>query len=216
MMSQLLAIVLVMALLLPSALRLAAIQFGFIPETQNKTVKRGRMTAKIEGDFVVFIIGARSNREWALTSNVSTMGKAFTMMTKELQDHPELGCLGSEDYSGNTRDQSTVFSVQHWRSVEHLQKYATSTSNEHYPGWKFLMKIGKMSEEVAFWHETFLVKDGQYEAIYVNSPPVHLMSARETKVLPAQGQYTTMRSRLKKENGAVPDWDPALQETATY
>jgi hypothetical protein len=69
-----------------------------------------RHTAKIEGDFVVFLIGARIVKPWRLLSMIP-VGKAMQAMMKELEGHPELGYLGQEQWNGRTSIQ-----VQYWRS----------------------------------------------------------------------------------------------------
>lgn len=54
-----------------------------------------RAAAQIEGDFVVFLIGARINRWWKLPAQlwfVSTMPK----MIKELEANPSSGFLGHQ------------------------------------------------------------------------------------------------------------------------
>jgi hypothetical protein len=56
-------------------------------------VHRGRYTADIDGDFVVFLIGMRFNRPWRVRKwwPVAT---AMPKMLRALDQHPELGCLG--------------------------------------------------------------------------------------------------------------------------
>ncbi len=74
------------------------------------TINR-RITASIEGDFVVFIIGARFNRWWKLPKYLwffSTMPK----MLAEVAAKPESGFLGWEPLGLTTN-------VQYWRSLDH-------------------------------------------------------------------------------------------------
>ncbi len=57
----------------------------------------GRMTANIEGSFVVFLIGMcvnrlRSVRKWSIAV------RAMPRMLQELGEHPELGLLGGETF----------------------------------------------------------------------------------------------------------------------
>jgi hypothetical protein len=56
------------------------------------TINR-RVTAKIEGDFVVFIIGMRVNRPWKLHKWLPVFASMPGMLI-ELQKHPELAFLG--------------------------------------------------------------------------------------------------------------------------
>jgi hypothetical protein len=73
--------------------------------------------------------------------------------------------LGTESYFG--ADGTGGMIVQYWRSIEQLNAYARSQTNTHYSPWKKLFMMGKESTDVSFWHETFQVKAGQYECIYV-------------------------------------------------
>ena len=53
-----------------------------------------RMTAEIEGDFVVFLIGMRINKPWKLHKWLPVF-LAMPKMLTELRKHPESGFLGS-------------------------------------------------------------------------------------------------------------------------
>ena len=77
-----------------------------------------RHPAKIDGDFVVFLIGARLVKPW-LFWKIIPVARAMSAMQKELEQKPELGCLGREDWGART-----TISVQYWRSREHLMSYA--------------------------------------------------------------------------------------------
>ncbi len=59
-------------------------------------IKQGRWTAEIEGDFVVFIIGARVNSKWQVFKALNDLGgrKGLNYMLKYLTEHPEKGMLG--------------------------------------------------------------------------------------------------------------------------
>lgn len=57
----------------------------------------GRYAAEIEGPFVVFIIGMRINRLWAVHKWMP-VGKAMGPMIRELYQNPELGFLGAETF----------------------------------------------------------------------------------------------------------------------
>ena len=72
-------------------------------------VQRGRYTADIDGDFVVFLIGMRLNhplriRKWW------PVAAAMPRMLNVLSQHPELGCLGFQQWFGRT-----TLLVQYWR-----------------------------------------------------------------------------------------------------
>ena len=69
-----------------------------------------RIAANIEGDFVIFLIGARINQWWKLHRSVP-VARAMGRMIRELQAQPELGMLHVESWVGRT-----TIMVQYWRS----------------------------------------------------------------------------------------------------
>ena len=54
-----------------------------------------RMTAQIEGDFVVFLIGMRINKPWKVHKWLPVF-MAMPRMLKELAANPQSGCLGTQ------------------------------------------------------------------------------------------------------------------------
>jgi len=133
----------------------------------------GRQTAEIDGDFVVFIIGARVNKKRHLVKAlraISGMGK----MLKYLSEHPEKGLLGYEG-AGFTI-------IQYWRSFEDLERFAKDTDDPHLEVWRRYMRMVNKTGEAGIWHETYLVQAGQYEAIYNNMPERGL--AKASKLVP--------------------------------
>ena len=58
-----------------------------------------RVAAKIEGDFVVFLIGARINRWWKFLSFIP-IARAMTRMVGELEANRDYGLLHVEMWSG--------------------------------------------------------------------------------------------------------------------
>ena len=88
-------------------------------------IKQGRWTAEIEGDFVVFIIGARLNSKWQAFRSFADLGgrRGMNHMLKYLTEHPEKGLLGYETMG--------FANVQYWRSFEHLEAFAKDTDDPH-------------------------------------------------------------------------------------
>lgn len=160
-------------------------------------VIKQRMAAEVEGDFVVFIIGARFGKPWKIARNFWFIN-AMPKMLRELEKHPEMGLLGYRQFLGPRG--ATI--IQYWRSFEDLEKYARSKDNEHFPNWvKFNKKIGS-NGDVGIWHETYKVRAGEYEAIYNNMPPYGLGKAG--KLVPAAGYRQTAKGRMTGEE------EPAL------
>ena len=151
-------------------------------------IKQGRWTAEIEGDFVVFIIGARVNSRWHLVRTLNDLGRRRGMnhMLKYLTEHPEKGLLGYQALG--------FANVQYWRSFEHLEAFAKDTDDPHLEVWrKYWKRVGKTGRS-GIWHETFLVRDGEYEAIYGNTPPRGLGKAG--RLVPV-AESVGARQRLK-------------------
>ena len=154
-------------------------------------VQNGRFTANIEGDFVVFIIGARINKLWKFNKWIP-VAKAMGPMVKELYEHPESGFLGaSSSVSGRT-----VTLIQYWRSVDDLQRFAKDQSDLHFPAWRaFNSKVGP-SGDVGVYHETYKVAAREYEAIYANMPVVGLAAAVGVAHMKIGRQSETAADRL--------------------
>jgi len=134
-------------------------------------VRAERVSASIDGDFVVFLIGMRVNNLVRIDKWLP-VAAAMPRMLKELQQHPELGMLHYEIWGGRT---SVV--LQYWRSIEQLLAYATNKEAEHLPAWRsFNRAVGK-SGTVGIWHETYCVSAGRFESVYVNMPEFGLGKA---------------------------------------
>ena len=146
-----------------------------------------RVTAQIEGDFVVFLIGMRVNKPWKVHKWFPVF-RAMPRMIQELERRPESGFLGCIQTLGVI--------VQYWRSFEHLEAYARDADRLHWPAWvDFNKRIGQSRGDVGIWHETYKVRAGEYECIYSGMPPIGLAKASST--LDASGQLESARGRLK-------------------
>ena len=58
-------------------------------------IHRERLTATLDGDFVVFLIGMRINKPW-LVHKWLPVTQAMPRMIKELSRQPELGFIHAE------------------------------------------------------------------------------------------------------------------------
>jgi hypothetical protein len=147
-----------------------------------------RMAAEIEGDFVVFLIGMRINKPW----KIHRWWPVFTAMPRMIREleraGPETGFLGH-----NGLGLGAI--VQYWRSFDHLEAYARDPARRHAPAWAAFNEAMRGSrEDVGIWHETYLVKAGQYEAVYSGMPPHGL--GRVSRLVPATGNREAARQRL--------------------
>ena len=147
-----------------------------------------RVAAQIEGDFIVFLIGMRINKLWKVAKWLPPF-LAMPRMIKELEKQPAevTGFLGHNGIGFSM--------VQYWRSFEHLEAYARSQDHAHFPAWTAFNKRMKNARgDVGIWHETYLVKAGNYEAIYSGMPEYGL--GKVATLAPATGNRQEARQRL--------------------
>jgi hypothetical protein len=136
-------------------------------------LQRGRWTAELEGDFVVFLIGAAVHDPLA-AAEASGLLMAMADMLDELEADPSSGLLG---YTRHGAPAQGVL-VQYWRSFEALEAYARNPGAKHAPVWRAWNRLGADDRAGAgIWHETFKVNAGSYEAIYQNMPVMGLQKA---------------------------------------
>jgi hypothetical protein len=149
-----------------------------------------RMTAEIDGDFVVFLIGARFNTKRQLVRSLVDLGgrRGMKHMLDYLVAHPEKGLLAYE------LNFPTI--VQYWRSFEQLEAFARNSDDPHVEVWRNYWRRVGQSGRTGIWHETYLVKAGQYEAVYGNMPARGLGKAGR---LVPMSESSRARTRLQKQ-----------------
>ncbi len=148
-----------------------------------------RVTASIDGDIVVFLIGMRINRLWKIHKWLP-VALAMPRMVRELYADPSSGFLGAHAWFGIT----TVM-LQYWRSFDHLETYAKDRSQQHLPAWAAFNRAVGISGDVGIWHETYCIRPGEYECIYNNMPAFGL--AKATRVVPASGYRDSAAGRMQ-------------------
>lgn len=154
-------------------------------------INQGRVTAEIEGDFVVFLIGARPNPLRMIRSLRDLGGnKGMKHMLDYLSTRPEIGLLGYQQFGLGTW-------VQYWRSFEHLEAFAKNQDDPHLAAWRNYFKRVGSSGRTGIWHETFLVRAGEFEVIYTNMPTFGL--AKASKAVPI-AESVAARDRLKAKS----------------
>jgi hypothetical protein len=153
-----------------------------------------RMTAEMDGGFVVFLIGARINKPWKIHKWLP-VALAMPRMLKELTANPASGFLGGQQFFGVI--------VQYWRSFEDLERYARDRDANHWPAWMaFYKKVGLASGDVGIWHETYRIEPGQYEAIYGAMPPFGL--GKVGRLVPVGGARESARGRMSVTADTTP------------
>ena len=149
------------------------------------SVYRGRYTAEMPEDFVVFLIGMRLNRPW----KVHKWFPIFTAMPRMLRWlDPEAGLLKWHNAWING-----PAVVQYWRSFEQLESFARAPDQPHLPTWTWFNQAVRASSDVGIWHETYNVRAGEYECIYGNMPRVGLAAAGVHAPIGSSGQSAARR-----------------------
>ena len=154
-------------------------------------IDRRRLTADLEGDFVVFLIGMRIN-EPLKVHKWWPVAAAMPRMLTELYRQPELGFIHAEAWFSRT-----IILVQYWRSMEQLLAYAKNKNGQHLPAWQAFNKAIGTGGSVGIWHETYAASPGSHESVYVNMPPFGL--GRAASLQEAIGARQSAAGRLSGE-----------------
>ncbi len=168
----------------------------------------GRFTAEAGDDFVVFLIGMRINKFWAVHKWVP-VAMSMGPMIKGLSEDKESGFLGGEGFT-NLR---TICLVQYWRSFDDLERFSKDPCATHRTAWQAFNNAVGSNGMVGIWHETYKVKAGEYECVYGNMPLFGLAAA--TKQVPATGKWAGARSRITRQSATTArssQTEPDLEE----
>jgi heme-degrading monooxygenase HmoA len=161
-----------------------------------------RTTADAKGDVVVLLIGMRINHFRAVHLWLPVM-RAMLRMLRELVKAPERGLLGHVLLTASPR---TYYVVQYWESKEKLYAYATAPDAFHHTAWARLNRKerdGKLRGQVGIWHETYVVPEGSYEAIYGDMPAFGLAAAHGQIPLERRGRYAKDRFAHRSQRPPV-------------
>jgi hypothetical protein len=131
-----------------------------------------RVCAELDGEFVLFLIGIRINRPWKALRWWPVFS-AMPRMLRELGQRPDLGLLHARTHFGLRG----AMMVQYWRSFDALEAYAHAKDRAHLPAWQAFQRAVGTNGDVGIWHETYVIKAGAYENVFVNMPPFGLGAA---------------------------------------
>jgi|tagenome__1003787_1003787.scaffolds.fasta_scaffold20745676_2 hypothetical protein len=149
-------------------------------------VNEGRWTVELEGDFVVFIIGARLGNPLKSWRAVPLLREMRTMLG-ELSRDPDAGLLGFQSHG--------LTIVQYWRSFDALATYAGNPDRTHAGVWReWYRRAQHLNPAAGIWHETYRVRAGEFEAIYQNMKPIGL--AKAGTPVPVGRRTEDARSRM--------------------
>lgn len=155
----------------------------------GKRIFPGRYTTENDRDLVVFLIGMRINRYFAIHKWLPVFA-AMPPMIKELYTHKdELGFLSLESFFGL----KTTVMIQYWRSMEDLLAYARE--EKHLTAWRdFNRKVGD-NKAVGIYHESYQIKENNYESVYGNMPRHGL--SRALSQVPITNKSNGAKKRLQ-------------------
>lgn len=160
-----------------------------------------RTTADARGEVVVLLIGMRINRFRAVHLWLPVMLAMFRML-RELARDPGRGLLERVLLTASPR---TYYVVQYWESKDKLYAYATAPDAFHHRAWAVINRkerAGKLRGQVGIWHETYVVPEGSYEAIYADMPAFGLAGAHGQVPLEKRGR--TARQRFAYRSRQTP------------
>jgi hypothetical protein len=123
-------------------------------------------------------------------------------MLRELRDRDRPGLLATRTCLG----WRGVTMVQYWESFDALREYAHDPDGEHHPAWMEYNRETADGGAVGIWHETYVVGEGDREAVYNNVPRAGLAAAGD--VAAAEGTGRSAAGRLGVTDGDDAPIDP--------
>lgn len=190
-------------------------------DEEKKAALRPRMTAEIEGDFAVFITGMRINKFWKIHKWYPNFRAMRKILMGLFGNQEEYGALCAQAY-WNLRG---PLLIGYFRSVEQLERFANDPNQPHAKVWADYFKRMKDSPDVGVWHETYVVRDGEYEAAYDFMPkatglamgtsyvPIERRGDKAGQRRATGARYAARRSGSKPSDAEEPsDVEPAGEE----
>ena len=162
-------------------------------------IEAGRMTHQHDGPLGVFLIGVRFNRlsrpdQWlpVFSAMPKMLAELYANQAAAARGEAEdLGFLSARTLLGG----KGVTTVQYWRSVEDIYRYAGASDREHRPAWSaFNARARKAKGVVGIWHETYAVPAGAHESVYVGTPVMGLAEATAPVAVPSSKRYAALRA----------------------
>lgn len=163
-------------------------------------VHPGRYTADMDGDFVVFLIGMRFNKPLKVHRWLP-VATAMPKMLRAIDEHPELGCLGYQQWFGRT-----TLLVQYWKDFESLDRFARDDALPHLEPWRRFNRAIRSSGDVGIFHETYRVAAGAYESVYGNMPRFGLAAA--STHVPVARKAQSAAARIDPTTADTPAVEP--------
>ena len=152
------------------------------------TVFPGRYTASATQPIVLFAIGMRINRAFAihrwLLPTINTI-----RLWRHMQWRRPAGYLGGYLYVY----WRGVGMTQYWRDFESLIAFSHDDAQPHVAAWRQLAKQTRADQTFGYWHETYTVAAGTSEAIYGSMPRFGLAAATTHAPISVRTESATER-----------------------
>ncbi len=158
-------------------------------------IRSERLTADLDGNFVVFLIGVRINTPLKIHKWLPVV-RAMPRMLADLHRQPELGFIHAEMWFSRT-----TIMVQYRRSMDQLLAYAKLRSANHLPAWQAFNRSIATDGSVGIWHETYAAAPGSHESVYVNMPEFGL--GRAGTLRPASEARNRLRAGCGRAENTV-------------
>ncbi len=155
-------------------------------------INHGRYTATDNKEFVLFLIGMYINGWWKIWKWLPVF-IAMPLMIHRLRNKKDSGLLESRLilYPGGAGV------IQYWDSFENLEKFARDPHDMHTKEWGKYRRKNSQSGDVGIWHETYVIKPGSFESVYVNMPAWGMGKAFSAN--PVNRTVDTARQRLERK-----------------
>ena len=140
-------------------------------------IYKERMVPVAQTPFVVFLFGIRINKLWKFNKWIPVI-RARNRIIKELYNNKDSGFMAHESWLGNP-----LITLQYWRSYAQLIEYAREKKGDHFPAWVAFNEHYSGDGDIGIWHESYLIKEGCYEAVYKNMPIFGLGKATAIKAM---------------------------------
>jgi hypothetical protein len=154
-------------------------------------ILQGRVTARSDKPVIVFAIGMRVNRLYAIHKWFRPTVNTFRMWWYMQHQRPK-GYLSGYLFLYSRG----AGMMQYWESFEALEAFSHDKSQPHLAAWRHLAMQSKHDQTFGYWHETYQIAPETSECIYGNMPQFGLAEA--IGHLPIGKKAETARGRLNE------------------
>src|SRR3954466_8310789 len=104
------------------------------------TIRREKITVQTDDPFLVFLVGMRVNKITAFRK-AYFVASSFIGMQKQLEAHPEKGCLWVSLFFRPMACAATF--ISYWRLFDDLERFARGKQDIHLTAWQeFYKRVG--------------------------------------------------------------------------